>query len=142
MVQVHADGGPSRGRGFHIIAPAYYKGYTDDIYVGSARLANAMVVGHGGVGLPRSTYLSKTIQVRKDTGAINMSNVPTITVETLNMRNSGDAAIAMSTTGRQKVAARPLRRHPALPRSLRADRAPVHPCRSADPATAGASIDG
>jgi N-acetylmuramoyl-L-alanine amidase len=33
-----------------------------------------------------------------------MSNVPTITVETLNMRNSRDAAIAQSTTGRQKVA--------------------------------------
>jgi len=105
MVQVHADGGPSTGRGFHIIAPAYYKGYTDDIYVGSARLANAMVVGMAASGIPRSTYLSKTIQVRKDTGAINMSNVPTVTVETLNMRNSRDAAIAMSTAGRQKVAA-------------------------------------
>jgi N-acetylmuramoyl-L-alanine amidase len=105
MVQVHADGGPSSGRGFHIIAPAYYKGYTDDIYAGSARLANAMVVGMAASGVPRSTYLSKTIQVRKDTGAINMSNVPTVTVETLNMRNSRDAAIAMSTTGRQKVAA-------------------------------------
>jgi N-acetylmuramoyl-L-alanine amidase len=105
MVQVHADGGPSGGRGFHVIAPAYYKGYTDDIYVGSARLANAMVVGMAASGIPRSTYLSKTIQVRKDTGAINMSNVPTVTVETLNMRNSRDAAVAMSTTGRQKVAA-------------------------------------
>jgi N-acetylmuramoyl-L-alanine amidase len=104
MVQVHADGGPSTGRGFHIIAPAYYKGYTDDIVKGSARLAAAMVTGMAASGVPRSTYLSKTIQVRKDTGAINMSNVPTITVETLNMRNSRDAAIAQSTTGRQKVA--------------------------------------
>jgi N-acetylmuramoyl-L-alanine amidase len=105
MVQVHADGGPSSGRGFHVIAPAYYKGYTDDIYAGSAKLAAAMVSGMVSAGLPRSTYLSKTIQVRKDTGAINMSNVPTITVETLNMRNAADAARAMSTAGRQKVAA-------------------------------------
>jgi N-acetylmuramoyl-L-alanine amidase len=64
-----------------------------------------MVVGMAASGIPRSTYLSKTIQVRKDTGAINMSNVPTVTVETLNMRNSRDAAVAMATTGRQKVAA-------------------------------------
>jgi N-acetylmuramoyl-L-alanine amidase len=104
MVQVHADGAPSTGRGFHIIAPAYYKGYTDDIYAGSAKLAKAMVAGMLAAGLPRTTYLSSVIQVRKDTGAINMSNVPTITVETLNMRNASDAARAMSTTGRQKVA--------------------------------------
>jgi N-acetylmuramoyl-L-alanine amidase len=105
MVQVHADGGPASGRGFHVIAPAYYKGYTDDIYVGSGRLAAAMVAGMVSQGLPRSTYLSKTIQVRKDTGAINMSDVPTVTVETLNMRNAADARLAMSTAGRQKVAA-------------------------------------
>ncbi len=104
MVQVHGDGGPSTGRGFHVIAPAYYKGYTDDIYAGSAKLAAAMVSGMVSAGLPRSTYLSKTIQVRKDTGAINMSNVPTVTVETLNMRNAADAARAMSAAGRQKVA--------------------------------------
>jgi N-acetylmuramoyl-L-alanine amidase len=104
MVQVHGDGGPSSGRGFHVIAPAYYKGYTDDIYRGSAKLATAMVAGMVSAGLPRSTYLSRTIQVRKDTGAINMSNVPTVTVETLNMRNARDAAVAMSTSGRQKVA--------------------------------------
>ena len=104
MVQVHGDGGPSSGRGFHVIAPAYYKGYTDDIYVGSGKLAKAMVAGMVAAGMPRSTYLSSTIQVRKDTGAINMSNVPTVTVETLNMRNSRDAAVAMSTTGRQKIA--------------------------------------
>ena len=105
MVQVHGDGAPSGGRGFHVIAPAYYKGYTDDIYAGSAKLAAAMVVGMVSTGLPRSTYLSQTVQVRKDTGAINMSNVPTVTVETLNMRNAADAALAMSTAGRQKVAA-------------------------------------
>jgi N-acetylmuramoyl-L-alanine amidase len=105
MVQVHADGAPASGHGFHVIAPAYYKGYTDDIYVGSGRLAAAMVAGMVSKGLQRSTYLSKTIQVRKDTGAINMSDVPTVTVETLNMRNAADARLAMSSAGRQKVAA-------------------------------------
>ena len=43
-------------------------------------------------------------ELRKDTGAINVSDVPTITVETLNMRNRADAARASSKAGRQKVA--------------------------------------
>lgn len=104
MVAVHADGGPASGRGFHVIGPAYYKGYTDDIYVGSKKLAKAMVAGMVSQGLPRSTYLSSTIRLLKDTGAINVSDVPTITVETLNMRNRADAARASSKAGRQKVA--------------------------------------
>jgi N-acetylmuramoyl-L-alanine amidase len=104
MVAVHADGGPKGGRGFHVIGPAYYKGYTDDIYVGSKKLAKAMVAGMVSQGLPRSTYLSSTIRLLKDTGAINVSDVPTITVETLNMRNRADAARASSKAGRQKVA--------------------------------------
>lgn len=104
MVAVHADGGPASGRGFHIIGPKLYPGYTDDIYVGSKRLAKAMVAGMVATGLPRSTYLSRTIQLRKDTGAINMSDVPTITVETLNMRNKADARRGSSKAGRQLVA--------------------------------------
>jgi N-acetylmuramoyl-L-alanine amidase len=104
MVAVHADGGPASGRGFHVIGPKLYPGYTDDIYVGSKRLARAMVAGMVAQGLPRSTYLSSTIQLRKDTGAINVSDVPTITVETLNMRNRADAARASSKAGRQLVA--------------------------------------
>jgi N-acetylmuramoyl-L-alanine amidase len=104
MVSVHADGAPSSGRGFHIIGPKRYVGYTDDIYAGSKRLAKRMVAGMVATGLPRSTYLSSTIQLRKDTGAINVSDVPTITVETLNMRNRADAARAKSAAGRQLVA--------------------------------------
>lgn len=104
MVAIHADGGPASGRGFHVIAPAYKAGYTDDIYLGSARLAKAMVTGMVSQRLPRSTYLSRTIQVRSDTGAINVSDVPTVTVETLNMRNGTDARLASSRAGRQQVA--------------------------------------
>jgi N-acetylmuramoyl-L-alanine amidase len=104
MVAVHGDGAPASGRGFHVIGPKLYAGYTDDIYAGSKRLAKAMVAGMVSQGLPRSTYLSKTIQLRKDTGAINVSDVPTITVETLNMRNRADARRASSKAGRQQVA--------------------------------------
>jgi N-acetylmuramoyl-L-alanine amidase len=104
MVAVHGDGAPAKGRGFHVLGPKRYQGYTDDIYAGSKRLAKAMVAGMASRGLPRATYLSKTIQLRKDTGAINVSDVPTITVETLNMRNKADARRASSAAGRQLVA--------------------------------------
>jgi len=105
MLQIHADGGPSTGRGFHVIAPAYYKGYTDDMWIASRAFGQAMVTGMKATGFRPSTYLSSVIQVRKDQGGLNTSDVPTVTVETLNMRNAADAAIAMSASGRQKVAA-------------------------------------
>lgn len=103
MVSVHGDGAPSTGRGFHVIVPAYYKGYTDDIYGKSTLLGKALITGMGSY-FQRSTYLSRTLSVRKDQGTLNMSNVPTAIVETLNMRNAADARIAMSAAGRQRVA--------------------------------------
>ena len=102
MVQVHADGGPSTGRGFHIIAPALLPG----LHRRHLRRRPACSPRRWSPAWSRRpaapTYLSSTIQVRKDTGAINMSDVPTITVETLNMRNASDARAPSSTTGRQR----------------------------------------
>lgn len=105
LVSVHADGGPAGGRGFHVIAPAYAKGYTDDIARPSLRLARTMVRGMTGTGLHRSTYLGSTIQVRSDQETLRNSDVPAVIVETLNMRNRGDARLARSRSGRQHVAA-------------------------------------
>jgi N-acetylmuramoyl-L-alanine amidase len=105
MVQIHADGGPGSGHGFHTIVPASSS-------LGSTRLtarqdlvlAKAMVAGMRSGGFTPATYLSTPIQVRTDQGAMTVSQVPIVTVETLNMRNSGDAAVATSTTGRQRIA--------------------------------------
>jgi N-acetylmuramoyl-L-alanine amidase len=104
MVQVHADGGPSGGHGFHAIVPAYYKGYTDDIYRASRILGLDMIAGMKSRGFRPATYLSTPLQVKKDTGAQNMSDVPIVTIETLNMRNAADARIATTATGRQRIA--------------------------------------
>ena len=104
MVQVHADGGPSRGHGFHTIVPAYYKGYTDDIYRASRVLGLDMIAGMRSRGFVPATYLSTPLQVKKDTGAQNTSDVPIVTVETLNMRNTADARTATTAAGRQRVA--------------------------------------
>lgn len=104
MVSLHGDGGPSTGRGFHVIVPGYYPGYTDDIYKRSMILGKALIAGMSTSFHP-TTYLRSPLSVRKDQGTLNMSNVPTAIVETLNMRNRYDAAIAMSATGRQRIAA-------------------------------------
>jgi N-acetylmuramoyl-L-alanine amidase len=104
MVSVHGDGAPSTGRGFHVIAPAYYKGYTDDISTASRTLAWKMISGLTAGGLTPTTYLSSPLSVRKDVGTLNMSDVPTVMVETLNMRNAADARIASTATGRQRMA--------------------------------------
>ncbi len=45
-----------------------------------------------------------SVQVRTDQGAMTVSTVPIVTVETLNMRNASDAAVATSVSGRQRVA--------------------------------------
>lgn len=104
MVSVHGDGAPSSGRGFHVIAPAYYKGYTDDISTESRSLAWRMISGLTAGGLQPTTYLSSPLSVRKDVGTLNMSDVPTVMVETLNMRNGADARLASTAAGRQRIA--------------------------------------
>jgi N-acetylmuramoyl-L-alanine amidase len=105
MVQVHADGGPGSGHGFHTIVPASSS-------LGSTRLtarqdqvlAKAMIAGMESGGFRPATYLSTPLQVRTDQGAMTVSQVPIVTVETLNMRNAGDASVATSSTGRQRIA--------------------------------------
>lgn len=104
MVSVHGDGAPSSGRGFHVITPGVLTGYTDDIAAPSRTLALRMIDGMRFVGLRSTTYLSSPLSVRKDVGTLNMSDVPTVMVETLNMRNAADARLASTAAGRQKIA--------------------------------------
>lgn len=105
MVQIHADGGPSGGHGFHTIVPADSGlGSTALTWRQSRVLARAMIAGMESGGFGPATYLSSPLQIRSDQGAMTVSQVPIVTVETLNMRNSGDAAVATSSTGRQRIA--------------------------------------
>jgi N-acetylmuramoyl-L-alanine amidase len=105
MVQVHADGGPGSGHGFHTIVPkASSLGSTRLTGARDLVLAKAMIAGMRSGGFTPATYLSSPLQIRTDQGAMTVSQVPIVTVETLNMRNAGDAAVATSSTGRQRVA--------------------------------------
>lgn len=114
-ISIHADGGPSGGRGFHVIHPVPVRGLTDDIAAPSRRLALALRAAYrGGTGLPYSTYAGRRgLVARSDLGGLNLSDVPKVFVEAGNMRNGSDAALLSDPRFRQRVAdslARGLRR--------------------------------
>ncbi len=98
-ISIHADGGPSVGRGFHVI----YKPGAALSY----RLALAIRAAFGdGTGEPYSTYVgSQGLDVRSDLGGLNLSVVPKVFVETGNMRNATDAQRLESAVYRQREAA-------------------------------------
>jgi N-acetylmuramoyl-L-alanine amidase len=104
-ISIHADGGPSGGRGFHVLMPALVAGYTDDIYSASHALGVDMRDAFLATGMPVSTYYaSDGLAERTDLGGLNLSNVPKVFVETGNMRNATDASLLESADFRQREA--------------------------------------
>ena len=105
-VSIHADGGPSSGRGFHVIYPPSISGLTDDIARPSRCLALQMRAAYrASTGLPYATYLGRSgLSVRSDLGGLNLSDVPKVFVETGNMRNPTDARLLQSPAFRGRIA--------------------------------------
>lgn len=106
-ISIHADGGPPGGRGFHVIAPTRMRGYTDDIYDESRRLAYIMRRAYrGGTGIRYADYVAggDGIDFRGDLGGLVLSDVPKVFVETGNMRNARDAAILERPRSRARIA--------------------------------------
>jgi N-acetylmuramoyl-L-alanine amidase len=105
-VSIHADGGPSSGRGFHVIYPPATRGLTDDIARPSKCLALAVRRTYKtGTGLPYATYLGGSgLSVRSDLGGLNLSDVPKVFVETGNMRSRADAGLLESAGFRERIA--------------------------------------
>ncbi len=110
-ISIHADGGPASGRGFHVIAPKDRAPWTDDIYRPSRRLARAVRASMEHKGLVRADYIAggDGLDFRSDLGTLNLSDVPTVMVESGNMRNASDAAAMTSKAGRRTYAAALLR---------------------------------
>jgi N-acetylmuramoyl-L-alanine amidase len=106
-VSIHADGGPSSGRGFHVIYPESIPGLTDDIVAASKRLALDLRAAYQqGTGMQRANYIgSDGLDQRGDLGGLNLSDVPKVFIETGNMNSATDAAKLESAGFRQRVAA-------------------------------------
>jgi N-acetylmuramoyl-L-alanine amidase len=104
-ISIHADGGPTGGRGFHVLTPAFIPGYTDDIYSASQRLGTDVRDAFRTTGMPTSNYIGVNgIIERSDLGGLNLSNVPKVFIETGNMRNATDAALLESADFREQEA--------------------------------------
>ncbi len=105
-ISIHADGGPTSGRGFHVNMPANIPGYTDDIYAASHVLGVSFRDTYAGqTGIPPANYIgSDGLLERRDFGGLNFSDVPKVLFETGNMQNATDAALLQSADERQRIA--------------------------------------
>ena len=104
-VSVHGDGAAAGTRGFFVIRPGWRAGYTDDIAAPSRRLALRVRAGLTGAGLPVSgAYGGDGLDVRRDLGTLNLSDVPAVVVELGNMRNAADARCMTSPACRDRYA--------------------------------------
>ena len=104
LVSIHADGAPSSGHGFHVIAPVKIKGWTNDIAKPSRALATSLITGMQETGATPTTYLSSPLSIRRDQSTLNFSNVPAVIVELGNMRNKQDAQKMSSPSGQLQYA--------------------------------------
>lgn len=104
MVSIHGDGSSARNRGFFAIAPTLVPGWTDDVVKVDRRLARAMIDGLRDSGLTPANYVSNQLLLSSSTTSLNVSNVPTTTIELGNMRNRADARLMSSAAGQQSYA--------------------------------------
>lgn len=104
MVSIHADGASAGSSGFFAMTPALIRGWTDDVVAVDRRLAKAMIAGMAAAGAPRSNYIGHELMVSRDTTSLNVSNVPTVTIEVGNMRNADDARRMSSGAGQRQYA--------------------------------------
>ncbi|HZC33627.1 MAG TPA: N-acetylmuramoyl-L-alanine amidase, partial [Candidatus Bathyarchaeia archaeon] len=104
-VSIHGDGAVSSARGFFVMRPGLVRGYTDDIYTSSYRLAIHVRDGLKSVGLPIANYYATNgLKTRTDFGSFNLSDIPVVMVELGNMKNSTDAARMTTWAGRDRYA--------------------------------------
>ena len=105
-VSIHADGGPTSGRGFHVIYPTPLRGLTAAIARPSRRLAVDLRGAYEqGTGMPRADYVGHDgLDERSDLGGLNLSKVPKVFIETGNMNNATDAAKLTDARFRERTA--------------------------------------
>jgi N-acetylmuramoyl-L-alanine amidase len=105
-VDIHADGGPSDGRGFTVLEPTA-DGPNDGVIASSASFAatlrNAFVAG---TPMPVSDYDGiDGLQPRNDLAGLNLTTVPKVLIECGNMRNATDADLLVTPSFQQAAAA-------------------------------------
>jgi N-acetylmuramoyl-L-alanine amidase len=104
-IDIHADGGPTTGRGFAILLPVA-DGPNNGVIKSSVRfggyLRSRMI---GMAGMPVSTYDGTNgLAYRRDLAGLNLTTEPKVLIECGNMRNSTDAKLLGSKAWQLKAA--------------------------------------
>ncbi len=103
-VSIHADGGPSGGRGFAVLEPSG-AGQSGPIVGSSAQLGQNIAAAIQAAGMPPSTYDGVNgIAQRSDLAGLNLAAQPKVFIEVGNMRNGTDAAMLADPGFQQAVA--------------------------------------
>ena len=102
-LSIHADGSTARrAHGFHVIAPPDRRPWTHDIWRESRAFARAVRAALRAEGVPVANYIAggDGLDVRRDLGTLNLSDVPVAMVELGNMRHRADARRMVRPAGR------------------------------------------
>ena len=92
-IDIHADGGPASGRGVAILTPVP-DGPNDHVIASSKRFGRILLKRFTTVtGIPISNYDgSGGFAPRDNLAGLNLTTVPKVLIECVNMRNAADAA--------------------------------------------------
>jgi N-acetylmuramoyl-L-alanine amidase len=104
-IDIHADGGPSWGRGFTVLEPVA-DGPNNKVIGSSLRLGrdvrSALLAG---TSMPVSDYYGYDGGIfRDDLAGLNLTRVPKILIECGNMRNATDARLLTSASFQRRMA--------------------------------------
>jgi len=104
-IDIHADGGPSSGRGFTVIEPIA-DGPNDGVITSSQQFgADVRAALLTGTSMPESDYYGTNGLInRDDLAGLNLTTVPKVLVECGNMPNPTDAGMLESPAFQQQLA--------------------------------------
>lgn len=104
-IDIHADGGPSTGRGFTVLEPVA-DGPNDSVVASSQQFGRDVRQSFlAGTAMPVSTYEGVNgIMPRNDLAGLNLTRVPKVLIECGNMRNGTDASLLVSGRFQRQVA--------------------------------------
>jgi len=104
-IDIHADGGPSWGRGFTVLEPVA-DGPNDAVISSSLQFgADVRAALLRGTPMPESNYYGTDgLITRNDLAGLNLTTVPKVLIECGNMPNSIDAGLLASPAFQQQLA--------------------------------------
>jgi len=103
-IDIHADGGPTTGRGFAILEPVA-DGPNNGIIAPSQTFGNDLKSAFLGTGMPISSYDGTNgFVLRDDLAGLNLATEPKVLIECGNMANAVDASMLVTTQFQQAAA--------------------------------------